>query len=343
MTKHGKTWFIVALLAIAAVIIHWHINWKRTDTPEYSINQISAICSGRSTEEITTYIDEKALYGDLFDAWVNPVLTEKYHMNASLLMMQARQSIKDRFIADMTAARIAALTHKSLPALHPHAANILASSDLFYWKLYSIDKVTGTNDRAEASVTLQHMDIPEHLQLTLVLRKQDDKPWKVIGFKDSQSFYLAARTVVQKRLDQLNEPMTKEMAEQIRLVSPAWNIATRKVPYISRYFLFTPTLHSSSTQTITQIIGQLQIYDADQQLIFSQKYIEASPLAPGESRQLKISWPLNEEDPEERALIQADPSSLTLNTKLLRLRFADGSVIQLLEALPHTYKKKEGL
>ncbi len=331
----SKVWFLAAFLIIAGVIVHWHLNWKRVDTPAYSIHQISSIRNGMIREDVTTYVDEAAFYGDLFEELVRPDLSEKHHPSSSQLMLQARQSLRTRFITDMIAARGAAFEKKERPALHPLADHFIASADFFQWELYSIDSIQEEKDRAEAALTMHHKDLADRLPVRVILKKTDRGTWKVVGLANPRKFYEAAREAVQKRLEVLNEPLAKEIAEAAVLSAPAFSITRRRQPYASCYFLYTPTLRSLSGQVITQMIGQVQVHNREGQLLFSQKFIEAGPLRPGQSRQLRISWPLNEENPEERKLLAADPSTLTLTSSLLRLRFADGSVIQLLESLPN--------
>ena len=340
----------IAIIAAAAALFYFAY-WTRT--PQYTLHCLIDAIRAKDIAYVDKHADGEQIFSRLFDetieftfgaqdsdsvATANPALKRYLGQSKGLVVPVLEQQARNWIISgnpdNTLPVRIAAGDTGRGTAMARAMADRLG---LFQLQYRSLGKVEQNGKAATAELTFHDRQLDEDLPV-LVRMQEKDGVWKVVSFGNLEKYMKERQKAINARLDKLNAPIKKEIAESVIVETggnkaPSFKVHDNPSSLTGSSLEGTFFLTNKGTQDILSVAGLVEVKDATGMTRFRNSF-ESQGIAAGQSVQVENVWPLDIYVPNQSILATKSDEKLTAVMTIQYVIFKGGKSISLLESLP---------
>lgn len=328
---------IVIITAVCGALFYFSGQKK---SPEYSLDLINNAIKMHDYTTFSQHIDLDEFYAAAFDDVIAPTLNQQGNANMNEFLISIMDTVKNSFVRSMSEQTKSYVESGSLETTSRLPESILAKKfieliDFRYASFKKITKTTIEGNIAYVDLLIHQTQLNEDFALQLKMRKLDDSTWAITRINNIQDFLANVAKHKNAKLEELNAPLAKQISTQALLTNEhhALNTASRS-GLTSSAFTYQATAEFLTDKQINSLRGQMDVYNKNNEKIYSQKFVTNGPFPAHSKQEIKLSWPLNPYIPNNKLLIDTSDFSLKVKGTIIGITFTDGSTVELLENLP---------
>ena len=329
---------LILVFSLSFGIFFYFSSQKKS--PEHSLNIINTAIKQHDFATFERHVDLENFYSNAFDDVIAPSLKQPSDVGANDFLASIMASVKQSFVGAMIDKTRNYIESGSLDMESQAPDQVLVKKfteliDFRNVEFKKVDNVIIEGNIAYADVAIHHISLDENFTLKLKLRQLEDQTWSVVNINNMQDFLGEITKKKNEKLSELNKPLINKINEYIEISNNKSELKTvNRFGLTSYAFSYTNTIDFKSDKQIAEFAGQIDVYDQDKDLIFSQKFINAGPFPVKSKQNFNFSWPLNPYVPSEKALIHTTISKLDVQAKIIYVKFTDDSELRILTAMP---------
>lgn len=338
--------YIVALCVVLVIAGGGYFYWQtqQKKTPAYSLGLINTAMQKHNWAAFQKHFDSKKVYGRAFDDVIAPTLQQANDSTVNAFLAGIMTNIKTNFVDTLTAhtkdyvsgSTTASQTNQPEQVFTKRFTDLLDLNNLSFKKVAN-SKITDAT--ATIDVTVYDKRLDKEFTLQLLMDRQADATWTVVGINNLPPFLNEIKEAQAVKLIELNKPLAAKIKTDIEVTDANYDLKSRKEPWVSTAFIYSPTISFKSKAQITSFVGQVQVLNEDKKVLYTQKYIVPGPFPSGTTKTYSFSWPLNPFIYGEKLLASLNKSQITTKSSIIRVHFEDGQELNLLEELPQATSK----
>jgi len=333
--KYGIALAVVLFLTAAAYFMFLQHQKK---TPEYTLTLLQTAFARHDWPTVNKHFAADSFFGAAFDEVVAPTMHQSKDGFVNDFLAEVLQNVRKGFITALT-------DYTKAATLAQDKATIEAPQQMFARKFIGVMDFTHTswqktahtkilNHTATTEVTLHNTLLAKNFVVQLTMQQLPDGTWQIVKMNNAPEFLNMLKEAQEAKLEELNKPLAAKIAKEITFAKNSFELTTRVKPWLSTVLHYKPTLKFATTLPIKEFVGQVQVLDKDGKVLFTQKYIEKGPFAPGSKQSYTFSWTLNPFVAEEKALIDTAGNKLSLKESIVKISYENGTSLELLEKIP---------
>ncbi|HKR64453.1 MAG TPA: DUF2939 domain-containing protein [Thermoanaerobaculia bacterium] len=333
----------LALVVIALVLITAaaaYVVWTRS--PRYALREAAAAMKDHDLAKFQRYVDSEKLVGRFVDDMLASATAEANKNPFGGLAVGMFMMMRPQLVKSAQEALERAVETGDFDATKAQDGNPADVAKL-YWKRSSKDEsgygkiayIKKQGKIALAGLEIYDADVDQTFVVDFKLRDLGDH-WQVTEFANLRQLQEAMQQATKRKLDDLNRPISQQMSRAVKFESIKGSSSSDDWGF-SRKSGITVVMRNTSTRDIAEI-HFIVTFDVGGEIVgtFPCSYEEV--LSPDEQQVGEWSKDANQFIEEDMKLYK-NIAVATPSAELRSIKFADGTVLQLLTTLPRKHRR----
>lgn len=335
---------LIIIIAITAGAFYFFAETK--NTPEHSLGLLNNAIKQHDLATFEKHMDTETFYAQAFDDVIAPTLHQSSNPEGiNDFLAGIMSSVKQTFVSSMTETtkryvETGSLDNQSNIPEQNLAKKFTELTDFRNITFKTTGNATIEGNIAYVNIALTQVQLGQDFNVQVKMRKLDDNTWRLVGITNIRTFLGELSKAKEAKLAELNKPIAADIETKIKITSNKFEHQKNSRFGESYNFLYSPELNFISEKQIAEFVGEIDVFDKNKDKIFTQKFVVPGPFPLKTKQEYKFSWPLNPFVPSDKVLITTADSDLTVKSKIIRVKFTDGSEIKLLENLSFNKTKE---
>ena len=195
-----------------------------------------------------------------------------------------------------------------------------------------------SNDGKKAIISIKFYDnqVEKEFSLKFSMVKLEDDTWQIVGVKNFEEYVLEYEFAKKKKLEKLNKPIAEEMAKAVKVLFAKLSIKSDNNPFFATKSLVLKThLKNIGEKEIKNLTYVVTMVDVTGKVLLETKGVVSNKkFAPGHTMTINGTKELNPFIGNEKTVGDGGYDKSASGISIVKIEYADGSVIEKLTKLP---------
>ena len=357
-SSKSRLFLIGGVIALAVVgILFYFLYWIKT--PAYSLNIIRESIEKHDLMKFEKHVDTESMYSRAFDEVVQKQLSESGYENNQFamgivglmkktvvdeLVSQTKKYVETGSVEDSNSNNVT--KKKNQPDGKEMASNLNKNAGLSYVQFKGIEDTKKDGKIAVVSTKIFDKRIEKDFIVKLKMRELENGEWRLVEVSNLNEYLVEREKAVKEKLIALNKPIREQIEKAFQIVSLDVNARNENsfFPMYRLHYALKFKLPDESKK-ITNLKGVFVISDKDGKNLYGTRVDDLPNISSiyskeGYSPEKVYTWrcsagdTLNPFIPNEEKIAKQGINSFSKKFEVLRLKFDDGSVAEILTDLP---------
>ncbi len=340
-----KFLFIIPILLILAGLGYYFLYWCKT--PLYAVNEVRTSVQQHDVEKFEKYVDLNSVLDKAFE---DVILAESKINNDSVInnpfAMGILHMLKPAVIdlmADEAKAAVAGKDPKAQQQTEDQAAenqphkprhnpvtdamrnNIEKKINLEQLKIKDIVLESSQQDQAVVSLLIHHNQLDKDFALKLKMSLNESGTWQIKEITNLVDFIVQINAAQKASAASLHKPTLDKLNTSLEIISQQLSIKEENNEHILSALV---TVKNNTQKNINRIYYDIEVFDAENNLIYSYPERFNGVLPPGNTQVLNNHKILNKTLPADNALLALDLTKTNWKIQPTYISFDDGEVLE---------------